>query len=73
METNKIQEFEQLSMNAWSSLQTMYYDGWILRFANGVTRRSNSVNPIFGSKLDVEGKISFCEKIYTETNLPTIF
>ncbi len=60
-------------MNAWPSIQTLLYDGWILRFAHGVTRRSNSVNPILGSRLDVEGKISFCEKLYCKKNLPTIF
>jgi len=60
-------------MNAWPSLQTVHYDGWILRFANGVTRRSNSVNPMYDSTRDVEEKITFCEKIYTEKKLPTIF
>lgn len=60
-------------MNAWPSLQTMCYDGWILRFAHGVTRRSNSVNPMYESTRDVEEKIAFCEKIYSEKNLPTIF
>lgn len=70
---NDIPTLEQLSMNAWPSLQTMFYDGWILRFANGVTRRSNSVNSIYKSTRDVEEKITFCEKIYTENNLPTIF
>ena len=66
-------DLEQLSMNAWPSLQTMLYDGWVLRFAEGVTRRSNSVNPIFGSSLDNEEKISFCENLYKQKNLPTIF
>ena len=73
MEPNKIQELEQLSMNAWPSIQTLLYDGWVLRFAEGVTRRSNSVNPIFYSSLDVEEKIIFCENLYKPQNLPTIF
>ncbi len=70
---NDILILEQLSMNAWPSLQSMFYDGWILRFANGVTRRSNSVNPMYESTRDVEEKIAFCEKIYSEKILPTIF
>lgn len=70
---NIILTLEQLSMNAWPSLQTMLYDGWVLRFAQGVTRRSNSVNPIFGSSLNIENKISFCENLYNQQNLPTIF
>ncbi|MBN2016698.1 MAG: GNAT family N-acetyltransferase [Candidatus Cloacimonetes bacterium] len=73
MENDLIQDLEQLSMNAWPSLQTMLYDGWVLRFAEGVARRSNSVSPIFGSSIDVEKKISFCENLYKQHNLPTIF
>ncbi len=68
-----IQILEQHTMNAWPSLQTMFYDGWILRFANGVTRRSNCVSPILGSTLNAEVKISFCEKLYRKKNLSTIF
>jgi len=73
MENDLIQDLEQLSMNAWPSLQTMLYDGWVLRFAESVTRRSNSVSPIFGSSIDVEKKISFCENLYNQQNLKTIF
>ncbi|TSA24080.1 GNAT family N-acetyltransferase [bacterium] len=73
MDHEKIISLEQLSLNAWPSLQTMFYDGWILRFANGVTRRSNSVNPIYKSTRDVDEKIAFCEKIYSEKNLPINF
>jgi ribosomal protein S18 acetylase RimI-like enzyme len=68
-----IKQFEQISMNAWPALQTMVYDGWILRFADGVTRRSNSINPIYDSNLDIEQKIKFCEKIYIENKLPVMF
>jgi hypothetical protein len=25
---------EEIAMNAWPSLQTMFYDGWIIRFAD---------------------------------------
>jgi hypothetical protein len=33
-----IQEIEEISLNAWPSLQQILYDGWILRFANGYTK-----------------------------------
>ena len=42
-----IQEIEELSMNAWPSLQTLLLDGWVLRFAAGYTRRANAVCPLF--------------------------
>jgi ribosomal protein S18 acetylase RimI-like enzyme len=68
-----IRRFEELSMNAWPALETIVYDGWVLRFANGYTRRANSVNPIYTSSIDLDTKISYCEGIYTQTGLRTIF
>jgi ribosomal protein S18 acetylase RimI-like enzyme len=64
---------EELSLNSWPSLQTVVYDGWILRFAHGYTRRANSVNPLYVSTLEVEQKISFCESLYESKNLPVTF
>lgn len=70
---NRIQQYEEISMNAWPALQTIYYDGWILRFSEGVTKRSNSVNPLYGSTLDIEAKIDYCEKLYRSKRLPVCF
>ena len=64
---------EELTMNAWPSIQTMFFEGWILRMANGYTKRSNSINPIYTFDNDIHRKIKYCEKIYQENNLPTIF
>ncbi len=60
-------------MNAWPALDTMLYDGWVLGFADGYTRRANSVNPVFNSTIEVNTKISFCERIYAQRGLRTIF
>jgi ribosomal protein S18 acetylase RimI-like enzyme len=64
---------EELSMNAWPSLQTVVYDGWIIRLANGYTKRANSINPIYPSKINLEEKIQYCKKLYTKYNLPTVY
>jgi GNAT superfamily N-acetyltransferase len=64
---------EELSMNAWPSIQTVLYDGWIIRMANGYTKRANSVNPIYESKIMLEEKIQFCRQLFTKNNLPTIY
>lgn len=64
---------EELSMNAWPSLQTELYDGWVLRFAEGYTKRSNSINLIYPSELDCEEKIAVCESVYRSRNMPVIF
>ncbi len=68
-----ILRFEEISNNAWPALQTMQYDGWILRFANGVTKRSNSVNPLYPSTLDIDQKIEYCENIFRQKQIPLTF
>jgi predicted GNAT family N-acyltransferase len=64
---------EEISLNQWQPLQTMLYDGWVLRFADGYTKRANSINPIYNSKEDPDEKIKECERIYSSQNLSTIF
>jgi RimJ/RimL family protein N-acetyltransferase len=68
-----IRSIEELSFNAWPAPQTLHYDGWVLHFAEGYTRRANSVNPIYESKLPVSEKIQYCEKLYGEQSLDTVF
>ena len=60
---------EELSMNAWPSLQTILYDGWVIRLANGYTNRPNSINPIYPSKIKPEEKFEYCDELFTRHNL----
>jgi GNAT superfamily N-acetyltransferase len=64
---------EELTLNNWQPIQTLLYDGWVLRFADGYTKRANSVNPILSSTLDVHQKIEECEKRYASRRLPVVF
>jgi len=48
-----IRSVEERSLNAWPSLHQMLYDGWVLRFSNGYTRRANSVSPIYRGRRGV--------------------
>lgn len=68
-----ISTIEELSLNAWAAHQTVLYDGWIIRFANGYTKRANSVNPLYPSSLNVDEKLQFCENLYRERKLPVVF
>jgi len=67
------QQLEELTLNNWQPLQTLLYDGWVLRLADGYTKRANSVNPILSSTLDVHEKISTCEQLYSDRGLPAVF
>ncbi len=51
-----IRLIEEISMDAWPSAQTLLYDGWVLRFSGGYTRRANAVYPLYSSSLDVNEK-----------------
>lgn len=64
---------EEISLNSWPALQQILFDGWILRFSEGYSKRANSVNPLYGSSMDVEQKVDSCEKLYTGKGLQTIF
>ena len=60
-------------MNAWPALNTRLYDGWVLRFAQGYTRRANSVYPLYPATLDVRAKIAACESAYRQLGLRPVF
>lgn len=73
MDDKHVRTLEELSLNNWQPLSTLLYDGWILRFAEGYTKRANSVNPIHQSTLELQHKIEACERMYAENRLSTIF
>jgi ribosomal protein S18 acetylase RimI-like enzyme len=64
---------EEACLNAWPALKEIFYDGWLIRLANGETRRTNSVNVIGPGTRAMDGKITHCERIYAAHNQPTYF
>ena len=64
---------EEAALNSWPGLQQSVFDGWILRFSRGHTKRANSVNPLYESHLDLETKIAACEARYAAQGLPAVF
>jgi ribosomal protein S18 acetylase RimI-like enzyme len=51
----------------------MLYDGWLLRFAGGYTKRANSANVRYPSTIPLREKIIYCQRIYAQQGLPTLF
>lgn len=64
---------EEQSLNTWPALQTYLYDGWLLRFSNGYTKRANSVNALYAGQLSLDAKIDFCAAQYRERGLRPTF
>jgi ribosomal protein S18 acetylase RimI-like enzyme len=71
--TQVVRQIEELSLNAWPCLETVCHDGWVLRFADGYTRRANSVNAIYPSTGDLFDNVAYCESVYTRKGLRTVF
>jgi N-acetylglutamate synthase len=68
-----LRSIEEAAINAWPALRQQLYDGWILRFSEGYTKRANSVNPLYSSNLELAEKIDYCERAYRAMGLPPIF
>jgi ribosomal protein S18 acetylase RimI-like enzyme len=51
----------------------MVYDGWIVRYSGGHTKRANCVNGIHPSKLPLIEKVRFCEEFYGIRRMNPLF
>jgi ribosomal protein S18 acetylase RimI-like enzyme len=64
---------EELTQNAWPALRTQLFDGWVLNFSEGYTRRANSVVPLYPSSLPLLEKLAVCEAAYAARGQDTVF
>jgi len=68
-----IADLERVSLSMWNATEEIEYDGWILRFAGGYSGRANSVQTFGTSTLPLEEKVTHCEAMYAERNIPILF
>ncbi len=64
---------EETCRNAWPALRQVWFDGWVLHFSGGLTRRANSANPLGIAYRDADAVIAGCEALYGHHRQPTIF
>lgn len=69
----EIRDIELMLMRTWPAIEERIYDGWVLRFSKGYTKRSNCINPLYESYFELEEKFEYCKKIYEEKGLPIIY
>jgi N-acetylglutamate synthase len=73
MEKDLLLRIEEAALNAWPAPRQVIYDGWLLRFAGGHSKRVNSVNPLYPTTLPLHEKIHTSEAIYASQGLPCLF
>ena len=64
---------EEACWNAFPSLRQVLLANWLLRFAEGLTRRANSINLLGPQCEDIAAAIAAGEALYHAQGLPVIF
>jgi N-acetylglutamate synthase len=64
---------EELSLNASGAFQSLIYDGWLIGYRKGPTKRLRCINPFYPSSLPLEQKVDYCTRFYAAAHLPAIF
>jgi ribosomal protein S18 acetylase RimI-like enzyme len=62
-----------MALNGSGAPHSLVYDGWLLGYRPGSTKRLRSVNPFYASTLELNEKIDYCVAFYGAVGLPTIF
>ena len=73
MDISGIETLERRAFAAWPALRTLTRDGWVMRFADGHTKRANSINPVAPGKGDLAMRIAAAEADYAAAGLPPVF
>ncbi len=64
---------EERALNASGALQSLVYDGWLIGYRAGPTKRLRCVNAFYASTLPLEEKVAFCTAFYAAAGLPAVF
>src|SRR4051812_41947705 len=64
---------EELSLNSSAPPGQLLYDGWLVRLLPGKAKRARSVNAVYPSRLPLEQKIPYCERLFATAGLPALF
>jgi ribosomal protein S18 acetylase RimI-like enzyme len=67
-----IRTLEECLLNAWPSARTLHCDGWILRQANGYTKRANSASALTSSQ-NFPAVFTRARRFYAAQAQPAVF
>jgi N-acetylglutamate synthase len=70
---HEARRLEERALNASGAFQSIIYDGWLLGYRAGPTKRLRCVNPFYSSTLPVPEKVAYCTAFYASVELPAVF
>lgn len=65
-------DLAEINLNAWPAIQTYLYQGMVVRWADGFTKRANSATLLYDAGYE-ERKLKWVEGFFQERGLPAIF
>jgi GNAT superfamily N-acetyltransferase len=75
--SNPVATLEYLAFNAWPAFQTLVQDDWLLRFADGYSKRANSVNALIAARqtprATLETRIGDAERLFARRGIRCVF
>lgn len=68
-----VARLERAMLNSWPALSIVHDIDWVVRLADGYTKRANSVTCLGADDSALDQRIKRAETIYNDRGLPTIF
>jgi ribosomal protein S18 acetylase RimI-like enzyme len=68
----EIRTLEECLLNAWPSVRTLHYDGWVLRQAGAYTKRANSASALAPSQ-NFPAVFAKARRFYAAQGQPAVF
>lgn len=72
-----VRTLEYLAFNAWPAFRTLLRDDWVLRFADGYSKRANSVNALAAARgtpvAALERRIGEAEALFARLRIRCVF
>jgi GNAT superfamily N-acetyltransferase len=68
-----VDDLESAAFNAWPAFHQLLAAGWLIRFADGYTKRANSANFLYPMTTPAVQLVSWCEQLFAVRHLPPTF